>query len=67
MSYATFISYNIIGALGWIWSMLLLGYFLAKQFPVIGNHIEGLVVVVVLLSISPPVVTWIRSRNTQAA
>lgn len=67
MGYATFITYNIIGALGWIWSMLLLGYFLAKQFPIIGDHIEGLVVVVVLLSISPPVITWIRSRRTQAA
>jgi membrane-associated protein len=67
MRYSTFISYNIIGALGWIWSMLLLGYFLARQFPIIGSHIEGLVVAVVLLSISPPIITWIRSRRTQAA
>ena len=67
MRYSTFISYNVIGALGWIWSMLLLGYFLARQFPVIGNHIEGLVVVVVLLSISPPIITWIRSRSKPAA
>src|SRR5579871_4999491 len=42
MGYATFITYNVVGALGWIWSMLMLGYFLAKQFPVIGNHIEAL-------------------------
>jgi membrane-associated protein len=67
MGYSTFITYNIVGALGWIWSMLLLGYFLAKQFPVIGDHIEALVLVVVLLSISPPIITWIRSRTTQAA
>jgi len=63
MRYTTFIAYNILGALGWIWSMLLLGYFLATQFPVIGNHIEGLVAVVILLSISPPIVTWFRSRH----
>jgi len=62
MSYSTFITYNIVGALGWIWSMLLLGYFLAKQFPVIGDHIELLVMVVVILSITPPIVTWMRSR-----
>jgi membrane-associated protein len=66
MRYATFISYNIFGAIGWIWSMLLLGYFLARQFPLIGNHIEGLVVAVVLLSISPPIAHWFRSRRTQA-
>ncbi len=65
MSYATFITFNIVGALGWIWSMLLLGYFLARQFPIVGNHIEGLVAAVILLSISPPIVTWFRSRRTQ--
>jgi len=65
MRYVTFITFNIVGALGWIWSMLLLGYFIAKQFPVVGNHIEGLVAVVILLSISPPVITWLRSRRTQ--
>jgi membrane-associated protein len=66
MRYATFISYNIIGALAWIWSMLLLGYFLAKQFPVVGNHIEGLVMIVILLSITPPVLTWLRSRTARS-
>ena len=65
MSYTTFITFNIIGAVGWIWSMLLLGYFLARQFPVVGNHIEELVVVVVLLSISPPIVTWLRTRGAR--
>jgi len=67
MSYVTFITFNIVGALGWIWSMLLLGYFLATQFPVVGNHIEALVAVVILISISPPIVTWLRSRRTQTS
>jgi membrane-associated protein len=67
MSYSTFITFNIVGALGWIWSMLLLGYFLARQFPLVGNHIEALAAVVVLLSISPPIVTWLKSRARQRA
>ena len=62
MRYVTFITFNIVGALAWIWSMLLLGYFLARQFPVVGNHIEGLIMVVVALSISPAIITWLRSR-----
>jgi membrane-associated protein len=64
MSYATFITFNIVGAVGWIWSMLLLGYFIAKQFPLVGNHIEGLVAVVIILSVSPPIITWLRSHRT---
>ena len=67
MGYGTFITFNIIGAVGWIWSMLLLGYFLARQFPVVGNHIEGLVAVVILLSISPPIITWLKSRTAKSA
>jgi membrane-associated protein len=62
MRYRVFIAFNVIGALAWIWSMLLLGYFLARQFPIVGNHIEGLIVVVVALSMSPAIVAWVRSR-----
>lgn len=61
MRYRVFITFNVIGALAWIWSMLLIGYFLARQFPIVGNHIEGLVVVVVAVSISPAIIAWIRS------
>ena len=64
MRYITFITYNIIGAVAWIWSMLLLGYFLARQFPVVGQHIEKLIVVIVLLSVSPAAIAWLRRRLT---
>jgi membrane-associated protein len=66
MPYRVFIAFNVIGALAWIWSMLLLGYFLARQFPIVGNHIEGLIVVVVAVSISPAIVGWVRSRYIPA-
>jgi membrane-associated protein len=66
MRYATFISFNVIGAVGWTWSMLLIGYFLATRFPAVGQHIEALVAVVILLSITPPIVTWLRSRLARA-
>ena len=62
MRYSTFITYNIIGALSWIWSMLLLGYFLARQFPIVGEHIEKLIIVIVLLSVTPAMIAWLRSR-----
>ena len=63
MPYATFISYNVIGALAWIWSMLLLGYFIARQFPIVGQHIESLIVGIVLLSVSPAIIGWARTRG----
>jgi membrane-associated protein len=66
MRYRVFITFNVIGALAWIWSMLLLGYFLAREFPVVGDHIEGLVVVVVAVSVSPGVIGWLRARARSA-
>jgi membrane-associated protein len=62
MRYVTFITYNIVGAVAWIWSMLLLGYFLARQFPIVGQHIEKLIVVIVLISVTPAGIAWIRHR-----
>jgi membrane-associated protein len=62
MRFVTFVTYNITGALTWIWSMLLIGYFIATQFPIVGKHVEKLIVVIVLLSITPAIVGWIRGR-----
>jgi membrane-associated protein len=62
MRYVTFISFNVIGALAWIWSMLLIGYFIARQFPIVGQHVESLIIVIVLLSISPAIIAWMRQR-----
>lgn len=63
MRYSHFLFYNVIGALTWVWSMLLLGYFIARQFPIIGNHIEALIVVIVTLSVSPAAIAWLRGRG----
>ena len=67
MRYVTFITYNIIGAVSWIWSMLLLGYFLARQFPMVGQHIEKLIVAIVLVSVSPAAIAWIRHKTRTPA
>jgi len=66
MRYLSFFTYNVVGAVTWIWSMLLIGYFLARQFPIIGQHIEKLIIVIVLLSVSPAAIAWLRSRVRNA-
>lgn len=60
---ALFLFYNIIGGTAWVWSMLLIGYLLATQFPVVGDHIEGLIVVIVVLSLMPAGIAWIKQRR----
>lgn len=73
MRYRKFLTYNVFGGIGWVTSMLLLGYSLTPVLdpllrPVFGDgvrvqdHIEKVIVIVVLLSISPGLVAWARAK-----
>jgi membrane-associated protein len=63
MPYRTFVVYNIIGGFLWVFSMILGGYFLGRAFPFLREHLEIVVIVIVLLSLIPAVVEIIKSRR----
>jgi membrane-associated protein len=65
MEFRTFITFNIIGAFFWIWSMVGIGYFLGSYIPGIDQHIEIVVVVVVFISILPGIISWYRGRRAK--
>jgi membrane-associated protein len=62
MRYRDFAGFNIIGGLSWVASMTLLGYILGVRFPMLGKHIEKVIIVIVLLSISPGIYAWLRVK-----
>ena len=63
MGYRRYTIYNIAGGLGWIWSMLFIGYFLGSYIPGIDQHIEPVIIVVVLLSLLPGIIGWLKARR----
>lgn len=63
MKYRNFITYNVLGGLLWIWSMLFTGYFLGRYIPGIDEHIEIVILVVIFLSILPGIISWYRERR----
>lgn len=68
MPYRKFLTYNIFGGLLWVASMILAGYFLGNvvesAFGIkLEDHIEKVVVVVVLLSLVPPLFEFLKSRR----
>jgi len=68
MPYRSFAFYNILGSFLWIFSMLLAGYFLGglveKAFGInLDEHIDKVVIVVVLLSILPIIIEYIKARR----
>ncbi|HZY04889.1 MAG TPA: VTT domain-containing protein [Anaeromyxobacteraceae bacterium] len=66
MTYRRFAAFNIVGGAGWVLSMTLTGYVLGTRFPVLVRHIEKVIVVVVLLSITPGIVEWVKARRRAA-
>jgi len=66
MPYKHFLAYNILGGVLWIWSMLLVGYYLAKQVPNIEENMHLLILVVVFISVLPMIVGWLKSRASIA-
>jgi membrane-associated protein len=63
MNYRRFISFNVIGGLLWVWSMLLGGYFLGSAVPNVENNMHIVIAGVIFLSLLPAVFEAIRHRN----
>ncbi len=63
MRFREFITYNVLGAFAWIWSMIGTGFFLGTYIPNIEKNIEIVIVVVVFLSILPAIVSALRARS----
>lgn len=63
MGYRRFATYNIVGGLSWILSMTMIGYVLGVRFPLLVQHIEKVVLVVVFLSLTPPLLSWLKVKQ----
>lgn len=67
MPYAKFLTFSIIGSALWISSMVLAGYFLGGVIETalgikLEDHIEKVVIVVVFLSLLPPIIEIIKHK-----
>ncbi|OLY92013.1 membrane-associated protein [Cnuella takakiae] len=62
MTYGRFASYNIVGAVAWVLSFLFLGFFFGG-IPVIKSNFTYVIFGIILLSMLPPVIEWLRSRK----
>ncbi len=62
MQYRRFLSYDIFGGFLWVWSMVLIGYFLGSSIPNVDKNIHIVIAVVVFLSILPPIIEAMRQK-----
>jgi membrane-associated protein len=63
MSYRRFLSYNVFGGIGWVFSMTMLGFLLSRAFPTLPKHIDKVIVVIIAVSLIPGTVSWLANRK----
>jgi membrane-associated protein len=66
MGYRRYTIFNVVGGIGWIWSMLLIGYFLGRYIPGVDQHVEKVIIIVVFLSLLPGIIGWLKARSQRA-
>lgn len=73
MEYRSFLFYNVIGGISWVVSMVLAGRYLPELLNpalsrlfnreiLVQEHVEKVVIIIVLVSISPMIFGWFKSK-----
>ena len=62
MPYARYLAFCVAGALLWVGSLCLAGYFFGN-IPVVKANLTLVIIAIVVLSISPGLFAWLRSRR----
>lgn len=63
MSYKTFVSYNIIGGLLWVFLTVLGGYFLGSVIPNVEKYLHLIILLVILTSFIPFAVEYYKQKK----
>jgi membrane-associated protein len=63
MTYPRYLTYDLFGGALWVGSMILGGYFLGRSVPNVGQKIHYVIAVVVVLSILPVIISFLRVRK----
>lgn len=62
-----FLTWSLVGALLWVLSITLTGYFVGDTFPGLANHIDYLILGLLLLTVIPAGIHWWRERGGETA
>ena len=65
MSYPRFLMFNVVGAAGWVISIISLGYLLGG-IPIVKHNFEKLVLLIIAVSLVPAIIQVLKSRTKPA-
>jgi membrane-associated protein len=64
MDRGRFFLWSLVGAVGWVLSITLLGFFLGSAFPSLGEQIDKLIIIILAFSVIPIAWEWWRHKRT---
>lgn len=64
MPYERYIGWCVVGALTWVLSLCGAGYFFGN-LPIVKNNLSVVIVLIVLASVSPGLIAWLKERSVQ--
>lgn len=62
MDYKRFSMYNVSGGVLWVFSLVLLGYFLGSTFPVIQQYLEYVIIAIIIVSFIPVIRVYFKHK-----
>lgn len=65
MNYTKFITYNVVGAVLWVWGITIAGYFFGN-IPVVQDNFGLVVIAIIVISVLPGVFELVKSRRLAA-
>jgi membrane-associated protein len=65
MTYGKFLLYNVVGGVAWIGIFIYLGYFFGN-IPVVKSNFGLVVIAIILISVMPAVIEYLRARRRPA-
>ncbi|HKQ97531.1 MAG TPA: DedA family protein [Candidatus Polarisedimenticolia bacterium] len=66
MSYARFLAYNVVGGIVWV-VLFVMGGYLFGNIPVVRENFSVVILAIIVLSLMPIVVEWVRHRRSTAS
>ncbi|NOT77329.1 MAG: DedA family protein [Cyclobacteriaceae bacterium] len=63
IDFVKFMIYNFLGAFIWITTMVMSGYLLGNRFPLLNEHVELIVIGMVLVTSVPLLISFFRKRK----
>lgn len=64
INFNTFLIYNFVGAAVWVTILVMAGYLLGNRFPLLIDHIELIIVFLIVITSLPVLITFLRQKKS---